>query len=139
MGEDRGSFVVITKMGELTFLPCPQGLATELVLIVETVHQNFEGFIEQDVEKAIGVQCLQGMLGNPSNADFLTMVHAFLNCDCTIDNCKHATKIFGKNLPNVVRKIAHRKLERVIPEYTDIPEELIKENRLITLVGDICS
>ena len=79
------------------------------------------------------------MLGYHSDKDFLAMVCAKMipNCAFTIDDFKLATKIFGKNLPDVIGKTIRKKPERVIPEYTDIPDDVIEENRLVTLMRDV--
>ena len=140
-----GSFVVMTKIGELKFLPHPNGLycldiegmikmnqsysgktngrdSPKIAFMVETVHRNYEGFTKKEVEKAIGARHLQGMLGNPSDQDFLAMVctNSIQNCNFTIDDCKHAFLIFGKNLPNIIGKTVRKKPDRVEPEYVDI-------------------
>ena len=72
--------------------------------MVETVCCNYEGYKKRGAEKAIAVWHLQGMLGNPSDKDFLAMACAqmILYCAFTIDDSKHTTKIFGKKLPDVI-------------------------------------
>ena len=79
------------------------------------------------------------MLGNPNDRDFLGMVHTQVipNCPFNVNDCKHTAQIFGKNLPDVLGKTVRHKQEWVMPEYTDIPRDIIEQNKLIMLMGDI--
>ena len=46
------------------------------MLMIDTMRRNFEGCTKQEVEDAIAVRHLQGMLGNPRDKNFLAMAHA---------------------------------------------------------------
>ena len=107
--------------------------------MVETIQCNYEGFTKKEIEQAINVWCLQGMLDNNSDRDLVGMVHAQVipNRPFNVDDCKHAAQIFGKNLPDILGKTVRHKPERVMPEYPDIPMHLTQWNKLIMLTGAI--
>ena len=130
MDGDGGRFIVSTKIGELHFLPQPNGLyylnmenllqlnkafhkkqqetiSAKAAFMMDTVRQNYEGYTKQEVERAIGIRCLQGMLGNPSGRDLPAMVcvKTIKNCLFNAEDCKRPSKIFGKNLPDILGKM----------------------------------
>ena len=107
--------------------------------MVKTVPQNYEGYTKQEVERAIGIRPLQCMLGNPCHRDLLAMAFAEMitNCPFNAEDCKHASKIFGKNLPDILGKTVRKRPEHVEPEDSDVPANLIKDNSSVTLTGNI--
>ncbi len=57
-------------------------------VMVNTVRANFEGYIKHNIEKVQEARCLQGMIGNPTECEFVGMVHEKLiaNCPVTVRN-----------------------------------------------------
>jgi hypothetical protein len=67
------------------------------------VQENFEGFTKRKVERAHEAQCLQGMIGDPTEREFAGMVHEKLitNCPFTVYDLNNANRIFGPGLANL--------------------------------------
>jgi hypothetical protein len=81
--DHSGVFQVHTPGGVVEFKSSPCGLHYLDVtdkdsgvewMLVNTVRANFEGFTQHEVEKVNEVQCLQGMIGNPTKGEFAGMV-----------------------------------------------------------------
>jgi hypothetical protein len=68
-----------------------------------TVQKNMEGFTKCKVEEAKATRKAQGMLGYPTDREFLEMVcsNMIANCDITKNAIKNANLIFGPNLAGV--------------------------------------
>ena len=56
-----------------------------------------------------------------------------LDCNYTNKDCENASHIFTKNLPTIIWETVKKKPKQVDPEYVDIPMEIIKKNRPVTL------
>ena len=67
------------------------------------------------------------------------MAHAQIiqNYPFTAEDCKYASKIFGKNLQDIIGKTVWKRTECVVPEYSDVPADWIKDNSWVTLTGNI--
>lgn len=78
-------FVVHTPLGPLEFHPTTRGLhsldlnttpgVTVAAMLVNTVPDNYKGFMKRQAVKAHEARCMQRMLGCQSDQDFQGMVH----------------------------------------------------------------
>ena len=105
MDKSGGQFDISTRIGELHSPPSQMAYITwtwttyrnstrhlhkkqdetaaQTAFMVETVRKNYDGNTKEEMEWVISIRCLQGMLGNPSNRDFLAMAHAQMIPNCT--------------------------------------------------------
>ncbi len=74
-----------------------------------------EGFTKHKIEDAKEAQEAQGMLGHPTDHEFLGMVHSNMinNCDITETTIKNDNTIFGPNFAGVRGRMVRRALEPV--------------------------
>ncbi len=65
-------------------------------VMVKTARANFEGYTKHNIEKAQEARRLQGMIGNPTEREFVGMVHVNLiaNCPVTVCDIQNANRIF---------------------------------------------
>jgi hypothetical protein len=139
---------VHTDEGIVEFKPSAWGLHyhdvsdpesnTELVLM-NTVRGNFEGYTCHKVKRAREVQCIQGMIANPTEREFAGMVREQLltNCPVTIHDVDNANQIFGPDLTNLKGKATRTKPERVQVKYVQIPWDFAQLHKYVTLVADV--
>ncbi len=53
-------------------------------VMVNTVRANFEGYTKHNIEKAQEARRLQGMIGNPTEREFVGMVREKLIANCPV-------------------------------------------------------
>jgi hypothetical protein len=108
-------------------------------MMVNTVRANFEGYTKHNIEKVQEARHLQGMIGNPTERDFVGMVHEKLitNCPVTVHDIQNANQIFGPNLANLRGKTTRTKLEHVRVDYVKIPQVFMELNKFVTIVADV--
>jgi hypothetical protein len=109
------------------------------MVMVNTVYRNFEGYTKQDLEKAKEARRLQGMVGNPTEREFIGMVCEKLiaNCPVTVRDVDNANRIFGPDLANLRGKTTRMKPDRVRVEYVEIPRDFVELHKHVTLVADV--
>jgi hypothetical protein len=73
------------------------------VMLVQTVGNNYEGFMKQEVIKVREAREAQAMLGNPSKKDFQGLVSGNLipNCPIARANTSNTRKKFGPDLASI--------------------------------------
>jgi hypothetical protein len=108
-------------------------------VMVNTPRANFEGYFKCDIEKTQEARCLQGMIVNPTEHDFVGMVHEKLitNCPVTIFNIQNANRIFGPNLANLRGKMTRTKPEHVRADYVKILWDFMELHKYVTIVADV--
>ena len=74
-----------------------------------------------------------------TNDKFKQMVSSkrLKNCSVVPDNITTARSIFGPNLLGLRGKTVRQRLERVVPEYLDIPRDYYRLHHFVTLTADI--
>ena len=109
------------------------------IVMVNTVRENFEGYTKHDLEKAKEARRLQGMIGNPTEREFVGMVREKLiaNCPITVHDVDNANRIFGPDLANLRGKQTRTKPERVRVEIVQIPRDFVQLHKYVTLVADV--
>ena len=109
------------------------------MVTVNTVRENFEGYTKHNLEKAKEARRLQGMVGNPTEHEFVGMVREKLiaNCPITVRDVDNANRIFGPDLANLRGKTTRTKPDRVRVEYVEIPRDFVKLHKHVMLVADV--
>ncbi len=94
-----------------------------------------EGFTKREVEEARKACEAQGMLGHPTNCDFLGMVRGGMisNCPTTANAVTNAHQIFGPDLAGVRGRTVRRPPESVTTDYVQIPQVILERHQLVTL------
>ncbi len=74
-----------------------------LLLLIQTVQGNMEGYMRRKVKEARAMREAQAMLGHPTDQEFLGMVHSSMikKCPVTPTTVQNANQIFGPNLAGV--------------------------------------
>jgi hypothetical protein len=105
---------------------------------INTFQKNMEGFTKRKVEEAKAACKAKGMLGHPTDREFLGMVHSNMiaNCDVTKNAVKNANLIFGPNLAEVRGRTVRKTPEPVCVKYMQIPRAILHRHRLVTLTVD---
>jgi len=147
--EDLGGvFQVHTNQGILEFKPSARGLHYHDVsdassnielMLVNTVRENFEGYLCHEVEKAKEAQRIQGMIANPTEREFAGMVREQLltNCPVTVQEVDNADQIFGPDLANLRGEMTRTKPECVRVEYVQILQDFVQLHKYVMLVADV--
>ena len=80
----------------------------------------------------------KGMLGHPTDREFLGMVRANMiaNCNVTESAVKNAHIIFGPNLAGVRGRTVRVAPESVRVEHIQIPRVILDRHRIVTLTVD---
>ena len=106
------------------------------MMLVQTVHENFEGFTKQEVEPAKEVRKLHNHLGQLSKTELKGMLqekdkvsHALLkNCDLTVTDMENTKAIFGPSVPRLKGTSVQMKPVRAEPNFVKIPRDLVAMN-----------
>jgi hypothetical protein len=108
-------------------------------VLVNTVQGNFKGYTRHEIEKAQEARRLQGMIGNPTEQEFVGMVHKELiaNCPATMQDVYNANRIFGPDLANLRGKTTRIKPEHIRVDNVKIVRYFIKMHKYMTLVADV--
>ena len=116
------------------------GVDEEVALdFVKTVQGNMEGFTCCEVEEARAAREAQGMVGHPTDRDFLEMVRAnyIMNCPVTESAVQNANLIFGPDLAGVRRRTVHRPPEAVPTDFVHIPWIFLDRHQVVVLTADV--
>jgi hypothetical protein len=107
--------------------------------LVQTVRGNMEGFTRREVEEARKACKAQGMLGHPTDCDFLGMVRGGMitNCPMTPTAVQNAHQIFGPDLAGIKGKKVQRPPDSVATKYVQIPSVILERHQLVTLAVDV--
>ena len=94
---------------------------------------------KNQIDGAIWAQCLQGMMGHPSQHDFKNLVcdQMIQNCPITYHDVTNAYKIFRPDLAALRGKTLQKDPTRMQPENVEIPREVIEQNKMAKLTADI--
>ena len=111
----------------------------EAFALLQTVRENFEGFIQRQVKQAKLARRAQAMVGHPTDDKFKQMVssRSFTNCRVKVRDVTNARAIFGPYLPGLGGKTIRQKPERVDPEYIGIPRDFYELHKSATLTADV--
>ncbi len=105
---------------------------------IRTVRGDMEGFTKREVEEARAAREAQGMLGNPTDREFIGMVcsNMITNCNVTESAVKNAHTIFGPNLAGVRGRTVRVAPKSVRVKHVQIPQTILDRHRIVTLTVD---
>jgi hypothetical protein len=106
---------------------------------VQTVEENLAMYTPHQILKARAARELCAMVGRPSLADFVGMMkHNLLpNVKVTAQDVLNAEAIYGKDLGAIQGKTTRSQPVAVIPDYVNIPPDLLIVHKQVTLCIDI--
>ena len=110
------------------------------VMLLQSVHENMEGYTKQEVQRAINTRDTQAEMAYVSDADLKTELSRPLlgSSGITRADISHANKIFGPRAHQIIRgKEKRKKPSRVEPEYCSVPQTIVDKYKYVTLVGDV--
>jgi hypothetical protein len=147
-GMNAGHFVIHTDQGNIVVRKNPKGMPYidlksvegEVALdFVQTIRGNYDGFTRREVEEARAAREAQGMLGHPTDRDFLGMVRANMvsNCPVTVSAAQKANQIFGPDLAGVRGRTVRRPPETVRTDYVQLPRVILERYRVVVLTADV--
>ena len=107
--------------------------------MVQNFRKNFEGFINNQVEKEILAHKVQSMIGNPTDTNFKPMASKkpLRNSPVKVEDVNNELSIFGPDLEGVRGKTARTKQERVKTDVVQIPRVFYKLNKFVFLMEDV--
>jgi hypothetical protein len=113
--------------------------ANKACMMVNTVWGNLKGYTRHKIEKAQEARRLQGMIGDPTEREREGMVREKLiaNFPVTVKDVHNANRIFGPDLANLRDKTTKKKPEHIRVDYVEIPQDIIKTHKYVTLVADV--
>ena len=103
------------------------------------MHGNYKNFTKEQVEGAILARKFQAMVAHLLDDKFKYMVSQGRprNCDIKVKDISNTDAIFGPYLPGLRGRTVREKLERVEPQYTQIPWDFYRLHKFVTLVADV--
>ncbi len=105
---------------------------------IDTIRGKMEGFSKREVKEATAARKAQGMLGHPTDHEFLGMVRSNMITNCTVTESaiKNAHIIFGPDLAGVRGGTVRRAPESVRVDHIQIPRVILYRHRIVTLTMD---
>ena len=112
-----------------------QGLSFGIVTVAERKHK----YTVRAYRQALLARRLQDTIGRPSTRDFAKIVEGGMlqNCPVTREDIAAAEDIFGPNLGSLKGKTVRHKNNRVDSLVADVPYDIIKVHKDVTLCFDI--
>ena len=91
------------------------------------------------MEEARAAREAQGMIGHPTDRDFLGMVRAncIMNCPVNETAVKNANQIFGPDLAGVRGRTVRRPPEAVRTDFVHVPRVFLERHRQVVLAADV--
>ena len=106
---------------------------------VQTVQDNFEDFTKKDIAAAKVARESHGMIGQPSERKFKSMVsnNIIQNFPITASGITNNCAMFGTNLAGTRGKTVRLNPGKVVMDYIDVPKDFLKLQNFVTLVADV--
>jgi hypothetical protein len=147
-GMNAGHFVIHTDQGNIKVQKNSKGMPFidldsvegEVALeFIQTVRGNMDGFTRREIDEARAAREAQGMMGHPTDRDFLGMVRANMitNCPVTVSAAQNANDIFGPDLAGVRGRTVRRPPEAAITDYVQLPRYILERFRVVVLTADV--
>ena len=72
----------------------------DVVMMLDTIHRQYEGCTKQEIKRAIFARCLQAIMMSPSQSDFMGMIHVNMLHDTNLklSDCQCSHDIFWKKM-----------------------------------------
>lgn len=141
--EDGNCFKVIKPDGTVrVFSQSERGLyymSTKDVALVNTVEDNRSRYNNRDYSRAVYARKLQSIIGRPNTRRCMSIVERNLlpNCPITRQDIAAAEDIFGPDVGSLKGKTVRRPTPHATTKLMDVPLQLLKQYRDVTLAGDI--
>ena len=145
-GDEQAGFTVTKADGSTrAFIPSPSGLhycdtrTHRGATFVNTVEDKKGRYTTRGYKQAVLARRIQDVIGRPSTRDFKKIVEGGMlhNCPITRADIVAAEDIFGPNVGSLKGKTARKKNTHVPSLVADVPYQIIKTHRNITLCFDI--
>jgi hypothetical protein len=109
-----------------------------MLLFIQTVWGNMEGYTRRKVKEACAAQEAQAMLGHPTDQVFLGVVRSsmILHGPVTPTAVQNANRIFGLDLAGVRGPTVKRPPESVTTNHVRIPRSILEQHQWVTLAVD---
>ena len=106
---------------------------------INTVEENKKLFSKRQVQRAEVAQKMRQVIGYPSIRDYKLIINtnAIKNCPVTIEDINICEKIFGPDIYALKGKSTYKKSKVVVPDYIEIPKELVEAHKGIYLCADL--
>ena len=136
---DKGLVYFHKEEQGLPYIDIDASVYDAATTLVQTVHDNYEGFTNKDIKAANAALKLQGMVGSPSDKDYEGMVRSNMITNFPIDptNVSNARTVFGPDLASVRGKTVRRKPKSILEEYVAVPKELFSRHKFISVTDDV--
>ena len=124
---------------ECNLYACDLSARDETVLNITTVEGQMKSYSDLDIRRAKKARKLQETLGFPSTKALIKMVdkNQIKNCPITRQDILIADDMFGTNTNIVKGKTVRRKPGHVREDIQDVPPDILKNYRNVTLGIDI--
>ena len=101
-------------------------------------YENSLNYNNEEIERAKKARNLYAMLGYPSVYDYKIIVknNILMNCPISEKDIDIAEKIFGPDIHRLKGKTVRKKSVPVIEDYVQVPREILKLNKNVTLAVD---
>ena len=108
-------------------------------VMVHTVDSNKSKYSVRQYSLAKKARWLQDVIGRPSTQDYIKYVEGNMipNCNITRQDILRAEDIFGPNLGSIKGKTTRRPTSHVHIAWTQVPENILRDHRNVTLAVDI--
>ena len=109
------------------------------IMMLNTIDDNKKKYSNRQYSRALVARELYTKIGCPSINDFKQLVKNCLinNCPVTIEDIKICEDIFGPNVYNLKGKTTRTAPTPVIIDYVEVPRDILKTHKNVTLTGDI--
>ncbi len=110
-------------------------------ILVQSVHQNYEGYTKREVLEAKKARRAMVLIGNPSETNFKGMVSNSMiaNSPVTTTAITTAHTIFGPDLASMRGKTMQLAPAPVVADYVAVSKRVIKRNKTVTLAPNVFS
>jgi hypothetical protein len=110
-----------------------------VILLVQMVRGNMEGYTQRGVEEAFPAREAQAMHGHPTNQDFLGMARSGMIANCLVSPTAvlNANCIFGPDLEGARGKTVTRPQESVTMNHVQIQRVVLEWHQRVMLAVDI--
>ena len=137
-------FIVHKPDAMVYFKEAPNGLymhdtTHRDMVFIETVSQKMEKYTKRQYDHAVRATETYAKVGCPSMGDFKFLIQNNLihNCPVTIEDLHVAEDIFGANINALKGKTTRRTPKVVEIDYVEVPPEIMRLHKEVTITGDI--
>ena len=110
--------------------------------MIQTIHQNFEGFTGREVLRAKLSWEVQSQIGHPPDEKFKQIIRAgkkqgLKNCPVNAEDVSNSLAIYGPNRPILIGTKTRENPDRVTEGRIEIPWDFYWLHKFVTLSTDL--